>query len=420
MKSVLCFFAVSVCAVCAFCEAAKLEGQPELAVRETRSDDFEELPLEPYRLELLDLAFESVSRMPSKPHLKDRSRTQAMVAETALKLDQPARALRYLQKIENWRRGACLADLAVYAAGHQRADLAEKYLRQAQEMAEKGLPNAPQETAQEWRQDLIKSKIAQAYALLGRLEVALKTQAGLEPSQRGRMVLSDCQLQQTELFEKEFQRLESELKQNHTEVRHNVLLSYAQMYEVLYDQKEPRVRLEKMIKESWSPLPAFQRVQLLTRLTQAALAHNDSAKAVELLEEARLLMERYQWPDETQFSLGAPLIALRYRAGQSEEAQKEVQDLLKTYEVKRSSLFNIYRAGALRPLAEAYAGMGDKTSALALYKRAVQEGAENPNSRPRAEDLAATCCSMALHSIEPDEELWERMRQIQGGLGQPW
>ncbi|HOK66234.1 MAG TPA: hypothetical protein PK054_00085 [Anaerohalosphaeraceae bacterium] len=404
----------------AVCPAAEKKPQPSGAASEASVQELQDQPLEPWRLELLDVAFETAAKMPIKPHLKDRSRTQAMVVETALKLNQPERALRYLQQIENWRRGACLADLAVYAARQQNAPLAEQYLRQAREIAEKGLSGAHQEPVQEWRRDLIQSKIAQGYAQLGQLETALKAQEGLEPSQRGKMLLGDSQLQQKDLFDKEVQRLDSELKQNNADVRNNVLFSYAQMYEMVYDRQEQRSQLEEKIRNSWSPLPVFLRIQLLTRLTEAALDHNDSAKALELLDEVRRLMEKYQWPDETQFTLGAPLAALRYRAGQPQEAEKEVQTLLKSYEAKRQSIFNIYRADALRPLAEAYAQMDDKDTALALYKRAVEEGVENLNSRPRAEDLAATCCSMVLFAVEPDAELRERIRQIHKGLGQPW
>jgi len=81
---------------------------------------------------------------------------------------------------------------------------------------------------------------------------------------------------------------------------------------------------------------------------------------------------------------------------------------------------NIYRAGALRPLAEAYQSMGDTAAALTVFKKAVEEGVENPNSRPRVEDLSATCRSMALSGVEPDADLWARLREVFTGLGQPW
>jgi hypothetical protein len=64
--------------------------------------------------------------------------------------------------------------------------------------------------------------------------------------------------------------------------------------------------------------------------------------------------------------------------------------------------------------------MGDGAAAVAVYKRCVEEGVANPNSRPRADDLAATCCSMALHGVEPDAALWSRLIQVEGKLGDPW
>jgi hypothetical protein len=68
-------------------------------------------------------------------------------------------------------------------------------------------------------------------------------------------------------------------------------------------------------------------------------------------------------------------------------------------------------------VAEAYQALGHTEAALMVYKRAAIEGALNPNVRPRAEDLASTCCSMAESGAEPDGGLWEKLAEIQAGLG---
>jgi hypothetical protein len=80
----------------------------------------------------------------------------------------------------------------------------------------------------------------------------------------------------------------------------------------------------------------------------------------------------------------------------------------------------MFRAGALRPLAEAYHALGDRDAALSVYKLAVEEGALNPNARPRAMDLSATCLSLAQSACEPDAELRERLAEMRAGLGSPW
>ena len=57
---------------------------------------------------------------------------------------------------------------------------------------------------------------------------------------------------------------------------------------------------------------------------------------------------------------------------------------------------------------------------LAVYRTAIEAGSENVNARPRAEDLSATCRSMARYDVEPDAELWARIEGIENGLTDPW
>jgi hypothetical protein len=64
--------------------------------------------------------------------------------------------------------------------------------------------------------------------------------------------------------------------------------------------------------------------------------------------------------------------------------------------------------------------LGDPALSAAVYARAVEEAVLNPNSRPRADDLVATCCSMAVCGFQPDEKLWARMVEIGAKLGEPW
>jgi hypothetical protein len=46
----------------------------------------------------------------------------------------------------------------------------------------------------------------------------------------------------------------------------------------------------------------------------------------------------------------------------------------------------------------------------------VEEGAVNPNRRPRTDDLVDTAVSMARYEVEPDDDLWATMRDIYRGL----
>src|SRR5262249_52432360 len=116
----------------------------------------------------------------------------------------------------------------------------------------------------------------------------------------------------------------------------------------------------------------------------------------------------------------ANLAELRYRAGDEKNARGEADRALLFFDTARVQIVNIWRAGALRAVAEAYRTMGDKAATLKVYKRAVEEGVGNPNSRPRAEDLGERSCSMALQGVEPDEDLRGRLHQVCDALAEPW
>jgi hypothetical protein len=83
-------------------------------------------------------------------------------------------------------------------------------------------------------------------------------------------------------------------------------------------------------------------------------------------------------------------------------------------------LVDVFRAEARRPAAEALAAMGAVDRAREVFAALIEEGAVNPNARPRAEDLALTAASLARAGIEPDEAMWARLRGIREGLVAPW
>jgi hypothetical protein len=114
------------------------------------------------------------------------------------------------------------------------------------------------------------------------------------------------------------------------------------------------------------------------------------------------------------------LASARYRAGDVEHARQVAQSALGVFDTERANILGVDRARALRCIAETYQTVGDSTTALKVYERAVEEGAANPNAKPRAEDLTATCCSMALHGVEPDAKLRARLNEICEKLGDPW
>ncbi len=367
-------------------------------------------PLAAFRTELLDVAFETASAIRVNPFARDRARAQEAVAAACLRLDQPVKARGFAEEIDNWRRGAAWADLAFWCAQRGHPSEAQEYLTLAGQVVDE---------TEDWRRDRIKVKIARTHALLGRSEEAERFESGVVEAETGKVAAIRASLSEDEAFDEQMSALDGLVAVGHLDVTKNALDGYAALFNRTYGSPERRTLVEEKIRGSWGNLPVFLRIELLLKLAGFALDHGDKSRALELVNDAQGLVDGAQWRVEDRIPRIAEVIKMRFRAGDAERARADAGTARSLFDAEVQTIVNIDRAGAIRPLAEAYAVMGDGAVALAVYRRVVEEGLANPNPRPRAEDLSATCCSMALHGIEPDAELWTRIGQISDGVAQP-
>jgi hypothetical protein len=368
-------------------------------------------PLPGYRKDLLALAFDTATSIPLEPHIKDRSRAQEKVVAACLKLDQPASALGYMERIDDWRRGSCYADLAFHNAGHGRPDQARRWIDRAAEVAA---------STEDWRRDAIRVRIAQTHALLGHDEKADRLSDGVVDSEKGKLAAARAMVIDEEAFDEQLASIDALVAAGNFDVLKNALESATVLFDRFHDDAGRRTRVEEKIRASWEQLPIFIRIELLMTLADSALEHDDRPKALELTNDARAFLDGYDWPAQYRVPLAAKIAKARFRAGDVEKARSDADAVLALFKEQRETIVNIDRAETLQPLAETYHAMGDTAKALSVYRMALDEGVVNPNSRPRAEDLSATCVSMALCAVEPDPELWQRIREIREGLGKPW
>lgn len=344
---------------------------------------------------LLDLAFKAASSIPDKPHIKDRCKTQELVAQACIRLNQPETALRFMDQISDWRRGACYADLAEFCARNGDARNAENYLKTAAAIAGE---------AEDWRREVINEKIARAE---DRLRHARKSAEGAANDD-------------VNALDARIAELEARAASQDLETMNSGLLGLAEIVSLTYDDQARRDALAQTIETGSQRTAAISRVDILTRMAEISLEHHDSESALRWLDKARRGVEAMQWPAEHRFRIASRLLVLRARAGKREEALADAAAELGRFQREKHLIIDIYRAGVLRPLAEAYMAAGDEAAALSVYRMATEEGAVNPNSRPRAEDLAATCASMAISGVTPDPDLSSRLNQILNELGPPW
>lgn len=383
---------------------------PQAAVEPVLPED---APLEAYRRRLLALAFDTASAMPLQPHVKDRSLAQEQVVECCLRLRQPRLAEQYLQDIADWRRGACYAELAGYWAREGHADAARRCI-------DKAMPFL--ETDEDWHRDTIRVKLAQAHVALGNADTAAALEHDLVDSEVGKVAAARARLSGKEEFAAQFQALQALIPSasGNLDIARNAVFSCAELHDAVYEDLERRQKVELLMRDAMSLLPFFLQQDLYFTLADQALDRQDTERALELLGEAQRLLEELNWPLEYRIQRAAKLAGLRFRAGDEARARADADALLPLYEENKREIINMFRAAALRPLVEAYHVMGDREATLRTVHTVLDAGVENPNSRPRALDLSATCLLLAERAIEPDDALWARLEEIHQMLGDPW
>ena len=370
-----------------------------------------DVSLESYRLELLDIAFDVATAIPVHPHIKDRSLAQEKVVTTCIALKLVQRADQYSRQIENWRQGLCLAQLAHYCARQGELQEAQDYVAQATVIAAE---------AEDWRRDRIRAWIAKTHLILGRTEQADSFSVDLSDSEAGEVTQARAEMSPIEDFDAQVEVLDTLIATGEYDKIINALRAYVRLLDRFYTNPERRQLIQSKIPASWEKIPPSARITLLIDQMEIAQNHDDPDMVRQYLQKAYEFLEVYPWRPEERLPIMAELVRWRFRIGEDQQARSDAEVALARFTEQGQRVVNIYKAEALYPMAETYHIMGNTTMALQVYQQAIEAALENPNSRPRAEDIAAICCSMALHSFEPDSDMWQHLQEIRQGLGDPW
>lgn len=356
-------------------------------------------PLAEFQTQLLEMAFESASAIPEKPHMKDKCQVQEKVVDTCLGLDQPVRAVKYSDSIKNWRRGLCYANTAYY--------LAEKGFEADQ--IQKGLELAEQIAAidhgQQWRSDRIYARIEQAKQLIDKNQQAVH------------LIQTEAMVGEDDSFDELVKKLDDSIALMDIDITLNAFDEYARLFDRFYDYPQRQSLAEERIKTSGGRVPVIIRIEMLIKIAQIAFDHKDSAKALSLTNNAMELMDQYQWPLEKKIPVMSDILTIRFKAGETEKSLADAGALLELYEADSSQVLFTRRVETLLPLAQAYQAMEKSALALSVYKRVVQEIGPNYGVKLCAESVSTICCSLAVNAVEPDTELWLNLRNINNALG---
>lgn len=387
-------------------------------VRDGESGADSRSPLQDWRAELLDLAHRAASSPPVEPHIKNRSRFQAHVIETALEVDDPERALRYAEDVVNWRQGVALADAALYRARHgaSRSQI-QPLLDRAASIADEA---AKDRTAQAWRIDRIRAAIAAGLLWFGAESDAGPFMEGLTASEFTKIDTTLAKLVKKDGVQARVENIVHASKGASLDRVKGLLAALVELDRRFGSDPEILAKLDEAARIVWTQTPRTVRVDHLLEGAQAALDRDDRERALALVAEADEIVGSTPWAPEDAVPLHARLARVRYLAGDEDAALKELRESVDLFEKSQKVIVDIFRTEALLPVALAYHAIGDREQATKLLDRTVTEATRNPNSRPRAEDLSEVCCALVREGIQPDAAVRDRLSKAVEELSAPW
>lgn len=374
--------------------------------------------------QLLTTAFAAASKFPLEPHGKNRSRAQQVVVVACFELGALDLAVTLASDIRDWRRALGYADFAWEMAKRGERSRAEQYLGMAAGVVEAERKN---EAAQEWRGDLIALKMSRAWRELGELDKAQQVTAGIDVSSshavdtdwastvaaRAKLIPADGAASELSEIDKGFPSMS--LGQQAA-----ALALIAALHERFFADTALRAACEERPAVRFNKMAPTLRLDTLSTMVRTSCGRGELAAAQRLLGTMRNIVEGHRWRPEDLVPWRATLVELTFLAGLPDQARSDLETALVAYHRERDGIVNIYRAETLRPLALAKFVVGDASSGQALLAQVLEEAIENPNSRPRCDDLVDTLVAMARRAIAPTAELQRRIDELVAGLGEPW
>lgn len=378
----------------------------------------------PFQRDLLEFAFEAASKFPKFPHKKNRGRAQEQVLEACFELELPKLALSMAPQAEGWRRGLVYADFAYFSAKQGVTAYAPEYLEMAEAVIAEELADPAH---QAWRVDKVRQKISRALAELGRLDEAVEVAGKIDPSSRGSVdvhwaatISTKVQDMDAAQAREDLQRITESWESQTLGEQYASLLVLSALHGRFFEDEALRAALEERVLLRYFKLPASVRLDAMAPMVGHYLANEDVEGAKDVIVQMGDLIEKTRWRTEDQLPELSRLAELRIDAGDRVRARADLEAALRSYQEQRDSMFDIYRCEALRPVALGFHALGDAEQFAGLLALAVEEGAENPNARPRCDDLVETCVTLARRGIEPPPAVMARLREISAGLVEPW
>lgn len=365
------------------------------------------------RAEALELAFAIATTIPVQYHGRERAKQQELVGVGFVDLGYAEQARALVSRIEGWRSAALLARVAMRDAKAGRAD-------EARASAAKIVEASRHPSVTDWQRESLSVWAARIHAAIGDDAVASELEKGVGENEMGKVAATRAARSPLESFDAQMPLIEGYIKTLNFDLVRNGVDVALEYYPHCYADAARRARVEALVEAASKHLPHDLRVLAWLRLADVAHDRGDAVAARSLIARADAARAAAAWAPEDETAIRARVARSKGRTGDLEAARADIAAAIAAYDAGRDRIIDIFRAGALRAVAETQASIGDAVAARATYMRALDEGAGNPNARPRACDLVATLVSMASSGTLPDEAASARIAAIREGLKDPW
>ena len=355
------------------------------------------------KIQILDLAFRVASRIPVKPHISDRSRSQYDVLKAYVDLGLVEEAAKRANEIANWRRGIIYTDIAERYVRNKNEKKMREYLEQAQEFADtiEGF-NAG------WQKERVFGRVATVLAIAGLFDEAKEITSKLPgKTTLGVRVEELARISDMKDYEKSMEELGAMAESKHWEVQECVAKVYIRILKSL--GKEATPERCNTIKDRFyavvQKLPALMQDSLYCSLSRTYFEIGRQNIAEEVLSKVEDRLKDREL-DATFDVVNLVELAKVYDevAGQRERAELALgraKELLS----KSEFLPSMKQVSPNLALAGGYAVHGKKQEAWEYFQKALKFANGQKNGRPRALAIANACTAIARSSLPLQPEV---------------
>lgn len=360
---------------------------------------------------LVEQAFAVACAMPGGPHARPRARTQEDAALAALELGLEARAVEMAREILDWRRAEVYARAAQRAAREGRRD-------EALALAERAHAAMPPDT--NWTRERVAVEAAIAFELAGAPAKSAELLPLVVESDRGRVRAAAIPALPAEALPAEADAFDRAIATKDLDMVRSAIVGWTALLRRWSADDALRARAVQALDGAIAGLPVDLRIDgnLALARTLRELGRADDAKS--RLDAAIALFASAELLPEDVAPIGATVAEGRVAAGDVAGATAELRILRARFDSLRAEIMTTRLARSLRALGVAWAAAGDAAMARESFRDALDAGLVNPNGRPRAEDLVATCLAMATSGTTPDPFTAQKIEEVRTQLGEPW